>query len=289
MRRCWLVTNAGSGSTAADGIAQIETLLAAQGRTLVGRTGFPDQAIPSPMDLDAAGATLVVLLAGDGTVNAALTALDGWTGAVLILPGGTMNLLAKQLHGDVSAETILERLEQRLPPRRIALPYVTGDGHRAYAGLILGPATRWVHAREAARAGRPRQLLRAIGQAWRRTFGRGLRLQDMPELPRAYQAVFVQPGEAEMALTAVDARHWRRMMELGWAAMRGDWAEAKGVTRATASSFRLASRKAGLALFDGEPRMLGPRCTITTGRTRALVLATDQAPSSVVRSSSEGS
>ncbi|GAA3250513.1 hypothetical protein GCM10020258_05430 [Sphingomonas yabuuchiae] len=117
----------------------------------------------------------------------------------------------------------------------------------------------------------------------------GLAVAGYAGAPRAYQAVFVQPGEAVMALTAVDARHWRRMMELGWAAMRGNWAEAKGVTRATASSFRLASRKAGLALFDGEPRMLGTRCTITTGRTCALVLATDQAPSSVVRSSSEGS
>ncbi|MGO1303634.1 MAG: diacylglycerol/lipid kinase family protein [Sphingomonas parapaucimobilis] len=288
MRRYWLVTNAGSGSTAADGIAQIERMLAAQGRSLVGRGRFPGQAIPLPMDLDAAGATLVVLLAGDGTVNAALTALDGWSGSVLILPGGTMNLLARQLHGDISAGAILERLEQR-PPRRIALPYVTGDGHRAYAGLILGPVTRWVHAREAARAGRPGRLLRAIGQAWRRTFERGLRLQDMSELPRAYQAVFVQPGEAAMTLTAVDARRWRHVAELGWAAIRGDWTEAKGVTRATASSFRLADRKPGLALFDGEPRMLAPRCTITTGRTGTLVLATDQTPSSTVRSSSEGS
>lgn len=288
MRRYWLVTNAGSGSTAPERVARLEADLAAQGRTRVGRTCFPEEPLPSSADLVKADAMTVVLLAGDGTVNAMLTALDGWSGAVLILPGGTMNLLARRLHGNAPVETILARLDATTTPDRIALPYITGDEHRAYAGLILGPATRWVHAREAMRAGRPGRLVRAVGWAWRRTFGQGLRLRNVPALPRAYQAIFVQPGEEAMTLIAVDARHWRRLIDLGWAAIGGDWLRAGGVTQAQAPRFRLASRKPGLALFDGEPRPLASASPITMGRTAAILLATGQS-SLATKSSSEGS
>jgi hypothetical protein len=130
--------------------------------------------------------------------------------------------------------------------------------------------------------------VRAIGWAWWRTFGRGVRLRDVPALPRAYQAIFVQPGEETMALIALDARHWRRLVDLGWAAINGDWLRSEGVTQAQAPHFRLASRTPGLALFDGEPRPLAAASPITMGRTAAILLATRQSLSAT-KSSSEGS
>src|SRR5688572_11847913 len=61
---------------------------------------FPDEPLPSPAGLAGAGVDCVAVYAGDGTVNTLVTGLYGWDGAVLVLPGGTMNLLAKRLHGD---------------------------------------------------------------------------------------------------------------------------------------------------------------------------------------------
>ncbi len=43
---------------------------------------FPDEALPTPTELEAAGVGLVAAFAGDGTVNASVLALSGWSGAV---------------------------------------------------------------------------------------------------------------------------------------------------------------------------------------------------------------
>ncbi|WP_306790511.1 diacylglycerol kinase family protein, partial [Escherichia coli] len=64
----------------------------------------------------------VVLFAGDGTINAALSALKDWEGTFLILPGGTMNLLARSLHGTLDPQAIVQAAHHAT--RKIALPYV---------------------------------------------------------------------------------------------------------------------------------------------------------------------
>uniref|UniRef100_UPI00289912E1 diacylglycerol/lipid kinase family protein n=1 Tax=Sphingomonas sp. TaxID=28214 RepID=UPI00289912E1 len=147
MRRYWFVTNARSGSTAETVAADIRDTLSAMGHDVAGRTGLPNDDLPSPDALARAGVEWMVVYAGDGTVNTVLTALDAWDGAILILPGGTMNLLARTLHGERDALAILRRLADH-PPRHVSLPFAEADGHHAYAGLILGPATRWAAARE---------------------------------------------------------------------------------------------------------------------------------------------
>lgn len=273
MRRYWFVTNARSGSTAETVAADIRDTLSAMGHDMAGRTGFPDDALPSPDALVHAGVAWIVVYAGDGTVNAVLTALHAWNGAILILPGGTMNLLARTLHGEHDAMAILRRLADQ-PPRHVSLPFAEADGHHAYAGLILGPATRWAAAREAVRDGQVGRLIRAVRLAWRRSFGAGLRLAGVPELTRRYQAVFGTPYKDHIDLAAVDTRTWRKLFDLGWMALTDDWTNAQGVTRAFSTSFRLAGRRAIPALFDGEPRQLLPGCDITLRQSTANIIAT---------------
>ena len=50
-------------------------------------------------ELDAAGIKRLAIFTGDGSLNAAITNLYGWGGKILVLPGGTMNLLCKRLNG----------------------------------------------------------------------------------------------------------------------------------------------------------------------------------------------
>ncbi len=273
MRRYWFVTNARSGSTAETVAADIRDTLSAMGHDMAGRTGFPDDDLPSSDLLTRAGVAWMVVYAGDGTVNAVLTALDAWDGAILILPGGTMNLLARTLHGERDALAILRRLADQ-PPRHVSLPFVETDGHHAYAGLILGPATRWAAAREAVRDGQVGRLIRTVRLAWRRSFGAGLRVAGVPELDRRYQAVFATPCEGHIDLAAVDTRTWRKLFDLGRMALTDDWTNAQGVTRARSTSFRLAGRRAIPALFDGEPRQLQPGCDITLCQSTANIIAT---------------
>lgn len=98
MGSLWFITNPRSGSATPAKCEAIEATFAERGLSLAGRTLFPDDDLPTWQSLESAGVDTVVLFAGDGTINAALCALADWDGAILILPGGTMNLLAKSLH-----------------------------------------------------------------------------------------------------------------------------------------------------------------------------------------------
>ena len=275
MRNLWFITNIASGSATTEKAAAIEAIFAERGLSLAGRTNFPDDDLPDSASLDAAGVDTVVLFAGDGTINAAVCALAEWEGAILILPGGTMNLLAKLLHGPADPATIIQAAHDH--GRRIALPFVEAGRHRGLVGLIMGPAATWVLPRELVRAGRIRGLGRAILAAWRRTFSRGIRVEGVPGLHHHAQAIFVRPEKDHLDVAAVDARDWRSIVSLGWEWVTGDWVAAAQVTQVRATRFRVAGHRRVLALFDGEPAMLHPKTEISGGTTREMFLATSGA------------
>jgi diacylglycerol kinase family enzyme len=275
MQKLWFITNTASGTATAAKAAAIEAVFAEHDLQLVGRTAFPDDALPDADRLDAEGVDTVVLFAGDGTINAAACKLADWTGSILILPGGTMNLLAKALHGNADPATIIHAAKQG--GRRIALPYVEAGPHRAFVGLILGPAATWVRARELVRSRRLRGLGRAILSAWRRTFSRGIRLEGVPGLHHHAQAVFVSPEPDHLDVAAVDARDWRSIAALGWEWLTGDWVAAAEVTQVQTKRVRIAGHKPVQALFDGEPVRLAADVTITGGIGREMFIATVEA------------
>ncbi len=272
MQNIWLITNPGSGSSTSAKCEAIEALLVEQGLAIIGKTDFPEQPLPEPEMLDERGADTAILFAGDGTINAAICALADWRGSILILPGGTMNMLAKALHGPADPAAIIHAAHN--DEHRVALPYVEAGDRRALVGLILGPAASWVHAREMVRKGRIRGLGRAIMHAWRRTFGRGIRLKGVSGLSRSAQAVFVRPDGGKLKVAAVDARAWQSIARLGWEWMTGDWLDAAAVSAVTTTTLSVAGDKPVRALFDGEPYMLDPSVEITAGETRPQFIRT---------------
>jgi len=275
MQRLWFITNPASGSATEEKCEALAALFVERGLVLAGRTAFPEQDMPDPAALDEAEVDTVVLFAGDGTINAGVCALADWDGAILILPGGTMNLLAKALHGRADPAEIIHRAARHA--RRVALPCIEAGPHRALVGLILGPAAHWARAREIVREGRLGRLRRAVGHAWGRTFAGGLRVQGVPGLHHRAQAIFVQPGERRLHVAAVDARDWRSIAALGWEWLTGDWVAAAAVTEAEADSIRVSGNRPVLALFDGEPVTLDPSWTIRAERTRDHFIATADA------------
>lgn len=272
MQTLWFITNPGSGSSTAKKREAIEAAFTARHLIVAGRTNFPEDDLPEPAALDAARVDTVVLFAGDGTINAAVGALAQWGGHILILPGGTMNLLAKALHGDADPATIIAAAHDET--RLTALPLVEAGRHRAYVGLIVGPAASWVRARELVRAGRLRGLARAVSHAWRRTFGGGIRLAGVPALGDKLQAVFVRPEAKGLRFAGVDARDWSSIGQLGWGWMTGDWVAAASVTEVMAPRAAIGGRKPVLALFDGEPEMLDPGTEILPGKTAEQFITT---------------
>ena len=272
MKTLWFITNPKSGTATPARADALATSFGENGLTLAGRTAFPDEALPTPASLDAAGVDTAVLYAGDGTINAAVAALSEWDGAILILPGGTMNMLAKLLHGAADPAKIIAAAVAN--PRTVALPCVDAGGQRGLVGLILGPAANWVRARELVRAGRLRGLVRALRHAWRRTFGHGIRLDGVPGLKHGAQAVLVRAEADRLDVAAIDARDFRALTRLGWEWLTGDWVAASEVTQCHTREFRTRGDKPALALIDGEPIMLEPGSTIRVGMTRDIFIAT---------------
>lgn len=276
MNKLWLITNPGSGSTTQAKCDALEALFAERGLELAGRTDFPEHELPKGTALTRKGVDTVVLFAGDGTINAALRSLASWKGSFLILPGGTMNLLAKALHDTLDPHTIVAEAHDET--RRVSLPYIEAGDDRAFVGLILGPAATWARAREAMRKGRFGRLLNAARAAWRRTFDRkGIRIEGAIKLKHHYQAVFVSPVEQGLEVIGVDARDWGSIAQLGWEWINGDWIAAHAVDRAYATELRVQERRPVLALFDGEPVTLAPGTQIRSARSPKAFIATRKA------------
>lgn len=273
MQNLWFITNPNSGTATPAKCEALEAVFKERGLTLAGRTAFPDQSLPEGGALDAKKVDTVVLYAGDGTINAALCALEKWKGDFLILPGGTMNLLAKNLHSEMDPEKIIAAAHDA--KRRVALPYVAAGEHRAFVGVILGPAAAWARAREAMRKGRFGRMFGAVRSAWRRTFGRdGIRVEGARGLGDHYQAVFVFPHLDGLDVAAVDAREWKSIAQLGWDWVSGDWVAAHAVTEARTQELRLRGDKAALALFDGEPVNLDASVKIVPGKSEERFITT---------------
>lgn len=273
MQKLWFITNPNSGTATPAKCDALEAVFKERGLTLVKRTAFPDEKIPTRAALDKAGVDTVVLFAGDGTINAALCALAKWKGDFLILPGGTMNLLAKALHSEMDPQKIIHAAH--LEKRRMALPFVEAGKHRAFVGLILGPAAAWARAREAARKGRFGRMFGAVRAAWRKTFDRkGIRVTGAPALGDHYQAVFVFPHLDGLDVAAVDAREWSAIAKLGWDWVTGDWVAAHAVTEARTDRLQVVGGKPVLALFDGEPVNLDPKEKIVAGKSMERFITT---------------
>ncbi|WP_068071223.1 diacylglycerol kinase family protein [Novosphingobium lentum] len=164
----WLVVNAASGSNTPEALANLTSALRAIDRAPGRVIRFPDEALPDPAKLRAHGVGTVAVFAGDGTINALVTGLYGWDGAVLVLPGGTMNLLALRLHGDADAEAIVARVGAA-PVRRKRISVIRSAHGDALGGLLLGPGTAWNDVREALRSadirGVAEHTAAAIGQS----------------------------------------------------------------------------------------------------------------------------
>ncbi|MBV8971506.1 MAG: hypothetical protein JO290_04365 [Sphingomonadaceae bacterium] len=272
MKRIWLVLNTKSGSTSAEIVRDFETACA--GYDIVGRTDFRGDPLPDAAALDAAGADTLVVFGGDGTINAATCKVDDWGGTALILPGGTMNGLAKALHGALTWDAILERAATA--PAHPVPVAVCGE-HRAMVGVIMGPAADWFRAREAVRHGAWSRLGRALRFAARKTFARTIRVAgDGPHAGR-HRAVIVTPLADGLEVASVSTASWLAAARLGIEWLVGDWRQGSDVHVSHAPEVTCTSSRPVTVLFDGEPASLPSPVTVRAGTTRLRFIATREA------------
>ena len=271
MQRIWLIINPASGSTSDTVVDDFDAAAEAAGLEQVGRTLLPDDTLPGLAELDAAGADTLIVFGGDGTINAASCKVDGWDGVCLVLPGGTMNMLPKVLHGDAVWTDILAAAKDA---GTVSLPVAVAGEHRAMCGVIAGPASAWVHARERVRHGAWQRVAGAAVYAMRKMVARTVRVIGAGPHDGRRRAVIITPGEHGLEIASISTDSWFAAARIGWRWLMGDWRKDPGVDITVAEQVRLAGRRTVSALFDGEPVKLPSPVTIRAEHTHLRFIRT---------------
>ena len=255
-RDIWLIANQGSGSVREETLAKLDQCCASSDLCIAKRSTFPDDGIPDRQELARLGIDTVVTLGGDGTINAVVTELAGWDGAVLPLPGGTQNLLTKRLHGDVEVDAVMDAFAAGTA-RRIRPKIIRCQSGVALAGLLVGPGTSWNEVREALRAGDPGAMLAATGAAIEGTTGRPPVRIARPEAGDevGYPILELVPHSGGIDVAAYHARSGADFVGQTWALLRQEFREGPPETFGPFPEVELASTGSEPLdlLLDGEP------------------------------------
>lgn len=142
----WLIYNGASGGHDDQALRDLVAALAAAGHPPA-RVVDCKEGTPGARSASDAGLATIVIHGGDGTLSRTIRDLEGFAGTVLALPGGTFNLLARDIFGDRDALAIVRALGAgELDAHR--RPCIRGEGVLALAELLVGPGAKWADVRE---------------------------------------------------------------------------------------------------------------------------------------------
>lgn len=264
----WLVVNGASGSNGEESADAISAALAAAGHAPARVIDMQTGDAPSPGDLEAADVGLLVVFTGDGSANAVITALQGWAGEVLLLPGGTANLLACDLHGDADADAIIAALgSSRLSPvQRHVIGCSQGT---ALIEVLAGPGATWSDVREGLREGDLGEVAGTALEAARQSTGGAMVRVAEPQVGRedGYAGVRLSPVGGTMTVDGYGAQTVADTIRQGIALLRRDFREGPHDELGRHGHVRCHS-------LDGSPIELmidGERLTGAADETFALV------------------
>jgi diacylglycerol kinase family enzyme len=276
-RAIWLVNNAASGSNDDAALAALEACCGEHGLHVARRTVFPDEDLPGPAALDAAGIGLVAVFAGDGTINSLIGALAGWNGALLVLPGGTMNLLYHRLHGDRTVEQVVAAVTRGESALRRPGVIRCSFGN-AYAGMLAGPGTAWGRVREAMREAAVVELAGSTVTAIDETLTGEMIRCAAPALGRreGYPLLCLEPGDDAIEVVAYYAETAGQYLEQAWALVRRNFREGPHELLGHTRKVRLASTRGNAfgLLIDGEQAEATPEVEFALAAAEVDLVAT---------------
>jgi len=246
----WLIYNPRSKSCDEGVIAEIERLFFTAGRPIQRKLMIGEDSLPDAKVAGMARVDMIVVLSGDGTINAVADSLKGWDGVLLILPGGTMNLLARALHGDASAVEIVQACLAG-HGELLRVPTISDGKVTAYAGIIVGPSAAWADVREEMRD----LNLVAMGanaiKAVTATFeAPGV---TMKGAEGSFPAIYIEPGKDRLRAYGVKVDSAGELLSHGIAWLKGDFREGPSDTLPASREVTLSSEADSFDLLvDGE-------------------------------------
>ena len=232
----WLIFNGASGSYDDRTLQDLVDALGAAGhapaRVIDCKNGTPDAA-----EANAANLGLLAIHGGDGTISRTLRDLEGFSGQVLALPGGTFNLLARELFGERDPLEIVRLLAAgRLAPDRRAC--IRGDGVLALAELLIGPGAKWADVREELRDA---NIGEVIAKGWDAAANSAVGpmvavVQPLVGREEGYAGVRLCPRSGGMTIDGYAAEGLGDYLQQGMAILKRDFREGPHDELGTASS-----------------------------------------------------
>lgn len=276
-----VVMNPNGGSVPADGREIIEALIA--------ELGISASFEVIDHDCEAAcerarkqNADVIIVWGGDGTAACALNTLGPDDPPVLPLPGGTMNMLHKFVHGtDLDPGTCLRTVLENPVEMDIAAGEVMG--HRFYVGALLGGLTRLAAPREALRNSDFVLALTELGEA--NAFGLDTPMRCVSDTGSEHDAqamgIFLSedPDRPGFDIMTTAPEGLLDLAYTGLTTLLADWRSAWGIERDFACRIDVeALESTGIeATLDGEPVTLPRNARFSLVRKAARVLTARKA------------
>jgi diacylglycerol kinase family enzyme len=251
---------------------------------------------PQPEEMDAAMADaigrkpeIVVVLGGDGTARKAAELAGPKGPPLILLPGGTMNVLPKALYGPLTwQEAIVAALESGTVRD---LPGARAGEHLFFVAGIFGSPARMAEAREAVREGKFFAAIDKFSTAVKRAFGHRLRARrDLSPVTRAEAVAIVcplfskSPGDDRLETAFLDPAGALSAFRLGIGALTGAWRTDPATDIRACRSTEISGRGEVPAVLDGEPVTLPARVRIVAVPAAARVIALDETPGATASS-----
>jgi diacylglycerol kinase family enzyme len=254
--------NPAAGSVTADGGDRLRAILEEAGvrdadLVEVDRTDCDNQL----RRLAESNPDLFIVWGGDGTLRSALGTVGQATPNLLLLPGGTMNMLTKSIHGDKTWDAILK--EVLASPKRKTIPAGKVNNEAFYCAMLAGAPARFAEARESLRRGElvkaateARVALETLGNlqlSARYRDGYTFERADLP--PTSVIGVLVGPlaRDHEMEVAALAAPTTGGALNVIWSSFVSDWRSAPGITIVPARSLVIETEDGEIpVIVDGE-------------------------------------
>ena len=253
--------NPRSGSVPVDAADKLKALLADLGETCEVIL-LDDEDIISPIETClATSPDLLIVWSGDGTVACALEKAGPEGTPILPLPGGTMNLFHKQIHGGACDwdECLRRCLTEG---RMIDVPAGVAGDRNFYVAAMAGKLTDLAGPREALREGHIFSALETLAGSdlldlrTTMTFEFGMEGKDAPRGFATAASIFVGTHEDDaFEFAYIDPDNPLELAAAGFGALFSDWREAAGVTTVRTNELVLNHERGSelRATLDGEP------------------------------------
>ncbi len=227
---------------------------------------------------DAAEADLIIVLGGDGTASKAASLFCGGPPLVL-LPGGTRNLLAHALYGVRAWPEVLRAALDH--GRVVRLTGGEANGRKFFVAAMFGAPTLLAGAREAARSGRLDLTISRLRQVFTRVFARRIAVRPLGRAAaRAEAAGVLCPayrGEVEgesLEWVRLNAVELVDLVRVGVRSVFGGWRDDAAIERSWSQSGEIRAVGAIPAVLDGEPATFNAHVRIAMVMDGPYVLVT---------------